>query len=319
MAFLDSKQLVDLDVIIRREFDVNYYAALQRKKSMLSALAAMVPATKSEVTFPFREAVVGSRYGEIGDMPQFVKPLAQSVVIKLKKFMPDGLELPITEAEDPTFRQMFMEQVRGIAQEAGMMAWHRMIDALKNGDTDTYWTTYDGKPLFASDHVVGPTAAAFSNLNPTLPLSAENLDTVKQKFKQIPLGPAGENLPVDTATYYLIVPPQLERAGRLILNNEYIYETDIVSSNVDRGVAEMIVDERLADDANDWYVAMSLPAYKPFVHIMQTNVPSSGQLVSLTNATDPNVFYNDTLRWGMKSFEEVFPTHFYMLQKVTNS
>jgi phage major head subunit gpT-like protein len=92
----------------------------------------------------------------------------------------------------------------------------------------------------------------------------------------------------------LVVPPQLEQAGRQILNADFIAPTaavggnaaNVMQTNTLKGSADLLVVPQLANEATAWYLLVTNLPIKPFV-FQRRKSPTFQQF---TDPTSPDVF-----------------------------
>lgn len=305
--------LTALDAYIRKEFDLSYEMALGDKTNYLTTLASEAPANGRVVRFPFFQNSTTVRAFNEGEPVQFDTLKGEYVEIALKKFA-QAIEIPKLDFENKLYQTMLTERTQGIATQMAWMPWERIITALVEGNTNAYYTMWDGQLFFSNTHSIF--GQAYDNLLAGA-LNKANFIAAKTTLRNIPAGPDGRFLPMGNAKFYLIVPPALAYDAYELINNSWAPQATFNTENILKAEAEIIVDERLTD-ANDWYLCASLPSMKPFVHLRHEGAAGSRTLVSQIRPEDENVYNLDAYRWLATSFEECFPSQFYLCVKVVN-
>jgi phage major head subunit gpT-like protein len=183
---------------------------------------------------------------------------------------------------------------------------------------------FDGLALFHASH---PTYAkpndyapapvtTYQNEYPNLPLNGTNFYKVWSDM----VSRVGEDgLPLGVMPNRLIVAPQMALTARELMVSTNIQRlaviatgvtsggsagdtlgtaTELAASTIEnqlRGLCEPLVVEQLANQPNTWYVADTTKAVKPLIY----QVRRDPELVPLVSPTDPNVFFNRDLIWGV--------------------
>ncbi len=167
-------------------------------------------------------------------------------------------------------------------------------DTLQAGTTNT---TFDGLSFFNTSHTLDPAGVQSNNFTGTA-LNATNYDTVRSAM----MGYTGEDgEPLAVMPGLLVVPPQLERTARTIIEADVIPgeapfgTTGGGMTNVLRGSAQVLVLPELANEATTWYLMDASRPIKPFIWQMRRGV----QLVNKNTPTDDNVFFDNQFLWGI--------------------
>ena len=153
---------------------------------------------------------------------------------------------------------------------------------------------FDGLSFFNVAHTIDP-AGVQSNLFAATPLTPANYGDVREAMASY----TGEDgLPLGVMPDLLIVPPQLERQAREIINSTIIADPGGVAagvSNVLQGSAKILVVPELANEPARWYLADSSKAIKGLVFQLR----KSPELVAKTGPTEDNTFFDRQLIWGV--------------------
>jgi phage major head subunit gpT-like protein len=167
-------------------------------------------------------------------------------------------------------------------------------------------TCFDGAALFSTAHPIDPdgelSTSNQSNELATTALTPSGYGTGRATMRGL-VGRDGQ--PMGSMPTLLVVPPQLEEAGRLILTADFYGPksfgnmTDNVGtdSNIWKGTAELLVVEELANQPKVWYLFDNSMAMRAF--LVQIRQPA--QFTYLVNPNDPNVFWQKEYVFGADS------------------
>jgi phage major head subunit gpT-like protein len=162
---------------------------------------------------------------------------------------------------------------------------------MQGGATGNQW---DGVPFFSTAHPLDP-AGVQSNHFTGSALTPGNYDTVRSAMMSYS-GNDGE--PLAVMPNLLVVPPQLEREAREIINADIISDgAGAGVSNVLKGSASVLVVPELANEPTVWYLIDTSRAVKPFIW-QQRQAP---QLDQMSSPTDEGVFSENLIRYGLKA------------------
>jgi len=152
-----------------------------------------------------------------------------------------------------------------------------------------------GEVFFTTSHALDPAGNQSNNFTSTA-LNATNYDNVRAAMTAY-TGEDGE--PLGVMPNLLVVPPQLEKTAREILNADIIANSAGTAgvTNVLRGSAELLVVPELANQSTTWYLMDTTKGIKPLVWQLR----QSPSLVSKTSPTDENVFNDDQFLYGSKA------------------
>lgn len=164
---------------------------------------------------------------------------------------------------------------------------------------------YDGLSFFNSAHPVDFSAGAsgpfgtFSNDFSTLALNPTNYGSARASMRSIQ---GRDGTPFGSRPSLLVVPPQLEEAGKLILEAQMIAPkafgnmTDNVGAdtNVWRNSAQLLVIDELQNQPKVWYLLDNHKSTRPFIVQMR----KAPEFVYLIEPTQPNVFWNKEYVFG---------------------
>ena len=163
---------------------------------------------------------------------------------------------------------------------------------------------YDGVPFFSASHpldhrVAG--SAVQTNLHTSMALNATNYSYVRSVMMSL-LDINGT--PMELMPNLLVVPPQLEGAGKQVLNAEIVGQQVVLTgptygaagvSNVFMNSASLLVLPQLAVDPTTWYLLDTTRGIKPFIFQER----KSPRMVYLNAETDANVFFRGDFLYGV--------------------
>lgn len=155
---------------------------------------------------------------------------------------------------------------------------------------------FDGLPFFSAAHPLAPVFGVQSNNFPATALTPANYATVRENMASY-LGE--DDTPLGVMPNLLVVPPQLERQAREILQASIIANAAGTAgiSNVLTGSADLIVVPELAGQPTTWYLADTSKAMRGLVFQLR----KAPELVSKAASEDDNVFFDRQLIWGVDS------------------
>lgn len=165
---------------------------------------------------------------------------------------------------------------------------------------------YDGKTLFATDHVIGN--SSYSNSH-NLALTADNFNTVWSTM----VGLKGEDdQPLGVMPNLLLHAPQLRKTALEVVQSEQVAKVvqnvagsenvaATVIPNVQKGWAEPVMIQEWADSATRWVLVDTTKAIKPFIYQLRR----AANFVARDRPDDPKVFdlkkftYGTDGRWAV--------------------
>ncbi len=168
---------------------------------------------------------------------------------------------------------------------------------------------YDGVPVYSTAHptnngVAGPAApgapATQSNLYLSTPLTYDNYVTVYSNMKSLVYS---NGAPMALQPQILMVPPQLERQGRDILQSQWRQQlagdvsnfAGIGGTNTYMNSSKLVVNPYLSNMPNNWWLLSQKASVKAYAfHQRQAPV-----FTYLTSPSDPNVFLAAEFLYGV--------------------
>lgn len=267
-----------------RGLNVSFSTAFNREfentETHYQRFATTVPSSTSETNYKW--------LGQIPQMREWIgereiqKMSSYEYVIKNRKFE-STVSVPRDDIEDDQYG-IYVPYFSSLGQTAAQHPDELCFTALKDGFTEK---CYDGKPFFAADHPSGEGGkTAASNLSHKK-LTAESYLEGRTAMMSL-CGDRGKSLGL--VPDLLVVSPADEKAGRLILNADYIEGT----TNVLKGTAELLVAPELADKPGMWFLMCTKKFLKPVIFQKRREI----KLTAKNRDTDENVFLRDEYIWG---------------------
>ena len=274
---------------LQTTFSTQFRAAYGDAAPSWNNFATMVPSSTRQ-----------NNYGWMARIPSMREWLGPRVIANLSSYSYElankTYELTIgvdrNDIEDDNlgvYSPLFAEMGR----QAAMWPDDLSIDALEGGTVET---SFDGVPFFSATHPnLDAGGVAISNNFTGTALTAANYEAVRSSMASY-VGEDGK--PLGVRPNLLVVPPQLERTARTILEAELIPSDagTAPQTNVLRNTATVLVLPRLSS-ATTWYLMDASRAIKPLVY-QQRMAP---ELVSKTAPDDDNTFWDRQYVYGMSA------------------
>ncbi len=278
-------------------FDFRYNAGITRRRTeaFWSKIADKVPSSTALNIYPFL-ADIGGMKEWVG--PRVVDQLSTRAMQVVNKDYEKTIAVPRNAILDDQYA-LYAQRMELLGYQAEKLPDDLMTSVIQAGTTAAA-NTYDGVPFFSGSHpvnidVVGsPTQS--NNFTATA-LTAANWDAVRTAFSQFKTD-AGRVTGWFPDT--LIVPPQLEKQARDIVNNNLIVVAGAGSTfgavgNSLQGTAEVLVIPELGNQATTWYPAVTKQPVKPLIW-QERQAPN---MVSLVDPQSKNVFFDKEFIWGV--------------------
>lgn len=268
---------------VDRSLVARYIRGLGRGGTFYQDVAQVETSTSKQNLYPFL-AAIGTLREWVGD--RVVDDLsAYDFAIKNRDFE------KTMRVRKPDLEDDQLGMYGSIAEMLGDAANRhpdRLVRALIEGGFAT--NGYDGVPFFATTH---PSATGGTQSNKgTTALDMNSYSAAIQQMRGL-TDDGGEILDIGR-DLVLVVPAALEQTARIILNQDFIVVAGVLTNNIWKGSARLMVINQLTD-ANNWYILDMGSILKPF--IMQFR--KRPVLTSLTNLTDENVFKRNEFLWGV--------------------
>jgi hypothetical protein len=304
------KELLTYTEALNDQLDYVYTDALAQTTNWVTQFTDMnVPVKGESVRFPFLLDDGDIRQSKEGDPPIYEELQGKSTEISWLQF-DKGLRIKISQFSDPYWQNMFMKRVNGLSTRMAYLPLARLCNALNYGDTDAYYTMWDSKQFFATDHSLnGRTYCNLFNAE----FSEDNFIAVQAAMEAIPWSQENYTyLPMDGAKWTVILHPSKRFEARKILQNAMYAKENYNTENVLQNEADVITTNRLIDK-NDWFLIATLPGINPFIHVENTE-EWTRQLI------DENDSWKETVKrgwyqWFIRTQEEVFPSNWFMVSK----
>lgn len=274
-----------------------YQGAYARQQPWWNRVAMLTPSAGRE-----------SRYGWLRMLPRMREWVGERIYRNLEaasytlvnRDFELTLELKRNEIEDDLIG-MYNGYIQMMAEQAARWPDDLVRNIMQNGNT---LLCFDGQPFFSASHPTGaPAGGTYSNWFASgTALTSANYQLVRQTMMSY----VGEDgLPLNIMPNLLVVPPQLEAAGRQILNADFTAPAaalgqnaaSVQQTNVLKGSAELLVLPDLTTQATRWYLLDTTKAVKPFV-FQQRKAPTT---VALTDPQGENLFRRKAYVYGIDS------------------
>lgn len=309
-----AQTIGELDVTITTKWQVEYSKLIKAQSKQMEKFTTVIPTDGLTVNVPFSESWERLDKIEFNERPAYMKWLAQYFTRPFSRYA-KGLSQSRVGWKKPDVQRLLMSKLDALVADAAHTRLRRIFTILAEGDTNSEFATYDGKNLFANDHTVN--GQTFDNLRSGA-LTGANIVAAKNVLQNIPMGPGGEAMDTDLATFTLITPTQLEYTAKEILEGDVIAQDNRASKNIYQNMVDWITTGKLTD-ANDWYLIMSLPGgMTPFLTIESTE-SDGGRLKSFVDPMSEHVAEYQEFRWLCDLMEETWPVHPWQMVKYVNS
>ncbi|WP_394845179.1 Mu-like prophage major head subunit gpT family protein [Pendulispora brunnea] len=271
-------------------FDIRFQLAYQGASPWYQQVATEVPSKTTQQT-----------YAWMAKLPRLREWLGERVAqnVATYGYVLVNKDYELTEKLD---RNMVEDDSVGlfnpIVDEMGLQSrlWpDDLMTILLEGGENTL--CFDGQNFFDVDHPVDrrkPELGTQQNFFPNTPLTSENYAKVRSAMMSF----RGEDQkPLYVVPKLLVVPPQLEQVGRLILNADMIpnVQGTAPQTNVYKGSAELLVVPQLSIQPTSWYLLDVSRPIKPFVFQLR----EAPQFTYLNNPNDLNVFQRREYLFGV--------------------
>jgi phage major head subunit gpT-like protein len=164
---------------------------------------------------------------------------------------------------------------------------------------------FDGVAMFAATHPLDP--GVNQNNDYALALNAANYRTNRQLMMAY-TGEDGE--PLGVVPNLLVVPPQLEGAGKDIVQAN---KNAAGADNMEMGTSSLLMVPELANEATRWYLVDDSTGILPWIFQLR-RAPG---MVMKDGPTDDNVFWDRDVVWGSDSRGYVEPGPWWLMSRST--
>lgn len=297
----------NLDILFRG-WNLDYQGAYDKTPVWYNQIATTIPSNTSSVTYGWMATLPILRKW-VG--PRVVNAVAAHARVVVNDLFEDTIALDKFNVADDQYG-LFSYSVKSFGSMAAKWPDQRVANWMRS-DANTV-NGFDGVPQFSTVHpilggdVVGSAAGGFggitgipatqSNLLLSTALTYDNYVSARKTMRNF----RGENgQPLGVLPNVLVVPPDLEGIGKLILEADF--ESNINSnstapqSNVWKNSAKLLVIPELADKPNNWWLLDTTKVVNPF--LWQLRQPPV--LTPRTAPTDPAVFDLHQFLYGIEA------------------
>lgn len=277
-------------------FRLDFQGAYDRAEPWWNKVASLVPSSGRENRYPWLKLMPRMREW-IGERKLNNLVARGSTIVN--KDWEASIEVDRNDIEDDQIG-VYAPAVAMLGDQAKRWPDDIVVSLIQSGVTAL---AFDGQQYFNASHPIDSDQTGlgtYSNNFTTTALNASNYQTVRSAM----MAYKGEdNKPLRVMPNLLVVPPQLEAAGRQILNADFIAASFGINaatgsqSNVLKGSADLLVVPELANEATTWYLLDVSKPVKPFI-FQQRKAPA---LVSLVDPTSENVFMRKKFIFGVDS------------------
>jgi phage major head subunit gpT-like protein len=252
-------------------FDQSFQGGLTSAKPWHDNVATEVPSSGESVTYPLLDKIPRLRKWLPG-----AERIAQNASLRGYTLTNDDYEL--TEEVD---RNKIEDDLYGayiplmamMGTQAALWPGDMLTTIMQNGAAAAS-LCYDGQPFFSTAHPVnidGTVAGTYSNYSASgLALNSANYNTARAAMAAFN---GADGKPLGILPNLLVVPPQLEQAGRQILNADFTAPAtafgqnaaSVMQTNTLKGSADLLVVPQLANEGTAWYLLVTGLPIKPFV------------------------------------------------------
>lgn len=300
MAQNPIRSAVDTDALFYA-FDLRFQAGLRRVAPWWSQVAQEVPSSGALNKYPW--------LADFQPLRQWVQERTIEA-ISLRSYTLANLDWERTigvprNAILDDLLGVYGDRFEHLGYQASKLPDDLVTSVIRGG---TSAVTYDGQSFFSTAHPVNPDIAALgtqSNYTASgMALTYDNYWAQRDAMRAL-LGEDGR--PMGIIPDVLMVPPQLEKVAKAILEGEMIIQ-GIASgipatspggaaapSNIGRNTARVVVVDQLAPDATTWYLLCTQFPIKPFI-FQNRQAPVFAQL---TAPTDVPVFMRKEFLYGV--------------------
>lgn len=262
-----------------KNFITIFNEAISAYEPQWSRIALEVPSTTAQENYSWMGAFPKMREW-VGD--RVIKNLEAFNWVIANKEYEDTIEVKRTTIEDDQYG-IFRPIIRAQAVAAASLWDDLVFDLLNNGFANK---GYDGKTFFATDHKSGSNKDSGAGSA----LSATSFGNAIAKIKRVK-DTQGKPLFNGSEKLMLCVPAELEEAGRILMNNEFISVSGgSTQNNIWKGAAELHVSPKLTS-ATAWFICVDFNGLKPFIaqvrkqpEFVAKEDPKSSDYVFMRNA-----------------------------------
>lgn len=273
-----------LSPLIYQSANLEFQKAYQETETWYTKVATEIQSKTSVNVYSFVSKLAGMRKWEGARVLQNMR--AQSYSLRNVDWE-DSVALDVNDAEDDNLG-MFKAHI----QSLGMAAKKLPEDALVTSLQSTTELCFDGLTYFHDSHPVSPGVAGGTYDNKlALALTDANFDTAVAAMMAFP---GDDGKPVGAFPTHLIVPPQLRGAANRIIRAQLIEGSNGSLTNTNYNLVDVIVIDRLVNEATTFYLLDCSKAIKPLLWQHRT----SPVLTARDAPTDPSVWDSRQALYG---------------------
>lgn len=294
MAQSPIRSATDTDALFYA-FDMRFQAGLRRVAPWWSQVAQEVPSAGALNKYPW-----------LADFQPLKEWVSERTIeaISLRSYSLANKDWEKTigvprNAINDDLLGVYGDRFEHLGYQAGKLPDDLIAAAITAG---TSATTYDGQAFFSGSHPVNPDLASLgtqSNNATTTALTYDNYWAQRDAFRALK-GEDGREMGL--VPNVLVVPPQLEKTAKSILEGEMIIQAitspanlAAAPTNVAKNTASVLVLDQLSSAATTWYLLCTQFPVKPFI-FQNRQAPVFTQL---TAPTDSNVFMRKEFLYGV--------------------
>jgi phage major head subunit gpT-like protein len=276
-------------------FDLRFQAGLRRVAPWWSQVAQEVPSSGALNKYPW-----------LADFQPLKQWVTERTIenIALRSYSLSNLDWEKTigvprNAILDDLLGVYGDRFEHLGYQASKLPDDLIASAIKGGGSAT---TYDGQAFFSTAHPVNPDISSLGTQSNNVTSAALSYDTYwaqRDAFRALK-GEDGREMGL--IPDLLVVPPQLEKTAKAILEGEMIIQSNTASpasaaapSNVAKNTARVLVIDQLSANATTWYLMCTQFPIKPF--IFQNR--QSPVFTQLTAPTDMPVFMRKEFLYGV--------------------
>lgn len=241
-------------------------------------VATVVPSTTESETYAWLGDMPGMREW-IGERE--INNLSSAAYTLKNKDFESTISIERNKIEDDKIG-LFSPAVQMLGHTAARHPDSLVFGLLKKGFTEK---CYDDEAFFSTTHKVGDKKVSNKG---TAKLSQDSFITARAAIMSMK-NTKGASL--NLMPNLLVVPPALEGEARKILIADQIDGT----SNMTKGMAEILVVPELAGTDSAWYLLCTQAPLRPLIFQERTKP----KLIAKTNETDNNLFYHKEYVYGV--------------------
>lgn len=246
-------------------------------------LATPIPSTSAFNTYGWWDSVPGMREWIGERVVNNIRENAYQLLNRFYEFTLGALREHIDDSNlgNLTIALNFVtEAIRTWKDDILFSAWQ----------AGTSQVTFDAVPYFSTTHPLS--GSNQSNLFTSTPLTAANLNTVMTAMSVI-VGANGKMINTG-GRWTLIVPPALRLTAQSIVGAPLIVSGGAAVTNMQAGIADLKVIERLNNEPTVWYLARVGGPINPLI----LQVRQEAQIDQMTQRTSEANFWRRQLVWG---------------------